>query len=898
MHLTSITVRNYRVHREQRVDFDRQRTLIGGPNESGKSTLIEAAHRALFLKAKGNTEMHRSMLSRAGGHPEVELMFESKGRAYRLVKRFSGATGTTSLTEIGGSAWAGDEAEEKLAALLGVEVGGSGGSRTAALQQWAHLWIWQGKSGTDPTEHANTQRDSLLGRLQDQGGAVTMQSDLDATVAGAIAARITEIFGKSDKPRVASDLGRAMEAEQQVKAELATAEAALERLVQAAANFSEAERRIQEADIALADIAPKQAEVEAKLAHVATLRNAEAVQAAAAKSTAEKHESLKLADEHVIKLGREIDALTSDLAPLETVTTRLMEEEEAAHQSETAAEAEWRQAGGTVRAVRLRHDLAQAHLGNIEKADRLEQLRAKLAQVRDAREIRTRLEEQLAQTPNITAEKLQQLRTLEGEGARTAAALEAIAAGIEVITSDAPVRVGDHPLGPGETYVLTDDAEITIGPSICLRIRPGGGTSLSAARQKVHQAKVKLQELLDACGLSTVAAAVEAQARRQQLETEIKTANARLDGLGAATIEKEFGVATSAAAAAQAEVDRRLVQVPGMTLPADTVDAESLLKQEHAQLREAESSESRASILREGATRRLRESAQKLTAHRERLHEKTARLADVKARLNLLIETHGTDAARSTTLAQLQAARAADETVLAATRESLKQLQPHLLESDRERYRRAFVQHSTTKGEAENVRAAAHALLQRDGSTDPHADLAVARAQVTAATGHRQRLERQAGALRLLNELFLEEQRALAEQFTAPLAARITAYLECLFGPGARAIIELEDNKFSQLRLVRSTVEQSAFDFATLSGGTREQLAAAMCLAMAEVLAETHDGCLPVIFDDAFAHSDPARVQVLQRMLDHGASRGLQIIILSCNPADYTDLGARHVPLR
>jgi len=53
-----------------------------------------------------------------------------------------------------------------------------------------------------------------------------------------------------------------------------------------------------------------------------------------------------------------------------------------------------------------------------------------------------------------------------------------------------------------------------------------------------------------------------------------------------------------------------------------------------------------------------------------------------------------------------------------------------------------------------------------------------------------------------------------------------------------------------------------------------------------------------VVFDDAFAYSDPERVVSLQRMLDLGAERGLQIIILTCNPADYAALGARQVLLR
>ena len=74
MKLLKLTVRNYRVHKERVIEFDPRTTLIGGPNESGKSTLVEAAHRVLFLKAKGVGKTHKCMKSNLhDGDPEVEL---------------------------------------------------------------------------------------------------------------------------------------------------------------------------------------------------------------------------------------------------------------------------------------------------------------------------------------------------------------------------------------------------------------------------------------------------------------------------------------------------------------------------------------------------------------------------------------------------------------------------------------------------------------------------------------------------------------------------------------------------------------------------------------------------------------------------------------------------------
>ena len=155
-------------------------------------------------------------------------------------------------------------------------------------------------------------------------------------------------------------------------------------------------------------------------------------------------------------------------------------------------------------------------------------------------------------------------------------------------------------------------------------------------------------------------------------------------------------------------------------------------------------------------------------------------------------------------------------------------------------------------------------------------------------------MSRRAAAIRLLTGLFSEEQRALAERFTRPLADAITGYLRLLFGTNARATVTWNGGNFGGLALHR---DGEAFDFAQLSGGAREQVAAAFRLAMAEILARDHGGTLPVVFDDSFTQSDPERVLVLLRLLDLAASRGLQVVLLTCDPGDYASLGARTVHL-
>ena len=67
-------------------------------------------------------------------------------------------------------------------------------------------------------------------------------------------------------------------------------------------------------------------------------------------------------------------------------------------------------------------------------------------------------------------------------------------------------------------------------------------------------------------------------------------------------------------------------------------------------------------------------------------------------------------------------------------------------------------------------------------------------------------------------------------------------------------------------------------DFAQLSGGLKEQLNAAVRMAIAHTLSEVYDGCLPLLFDDAFTNTDPVRLDV-KSMLRQAVDLGLQVVL-------------------
>jgi DNA repair exonuclease SbcCD ATPase subunit len=895
MRITYVTLRNYRLHRELKVDFDPSRTLIGGPNETGKSTLIEAVHRALFLKAKGNTEQHRAMVSSLhSGHPEVELAFEAGGNSYLLKKRFS-SIGTTTLAPSNSVSLSGDAAESELARILSVEAGVTG---KAITLQWAHLWVWQGQAGDDPSAHATAQQNGLLQRLQQMGGAAALQSELDARVAKHFAEIRDQIYTQAGKPKTGSELERAESAHALAQEELALANDRVRKLDSAAVDLENASRALLASSASLIVLEKQHEATEAKMLQLVDLRQQEAEQSHAAKGAVARHGALDSANRQILKARVDISELEESLKPQNKTIAGLESASQGAKGKAATAEMAYRTAAEAVRAARIRHDLASAHTLLFDKVENYTKLSVKGRKVSKLRRDLSELEEQLAKLPKVDKAKLNKLQKLESDCSNARSALQAMATGIEVVASDKPVKAGGQSIKAGQQQILTEDTEVQIGSAIRLRIQPGGGTSLAEARQAEGEARKNLQVVLDSVGLPSVKEATEVHASRDDFGSRIKTANAELEGMGAESLAEELQSAQNDLTAAKANVERLTALAPDIHGPKDKAAVKALAKGLEGKLCDAEDRETEAKTTRDRSAKTLVSAEEALNEKRTETEQQKLKLNGMNAQLDLLLKTHGDDTARDHALIECQSVQSAAENLLKKTTDAIIPLQPELLESDRTRIARAIKERTSEQSDARTQIAVAKAALRSDGSEDPATDLALAEAKARSASKHRSVVQRHLQAVALLGQLFQDEQRSLAEQFTKPLADKISAYLQCIFGAGAQAQVDREDNQFSSLRLYRPGFGNAPFDFDTLSGGTKEQTAAAVRLAMAEVLATDYDGCLPVVFDDAFAYSDPERVNQLQRMLDLAATRGLQVIVLTCNPADYAALGAKTVVLR
>lgn len=923
MKLLSVTVTNYRIHKELTVTFDAERTIIGGANEVGKSTLIEAIHNALFLRSRATGTVQKAMLSEFHtGHPAVEVRFEAGNFTYTVTKVFTGnASASTTLKEhamptvasvtgiaaagdptavSGGRTLHGDEAEARIHEILGADdIGGGRNLEKRVRSQWSHLWIWQGSATEDPLTHANSDRHSelLRRRLSRVDGGGVLESALDVAAARDIAARLAATFTEKGSARPKSDLGKAEETLDAAKAAHAQAAATVETLSMAVDTIDASNRTIMHCDSTLAKVRNDLEVVRNRQRQAAALDVQIAEEQAAVASATVAHADAARADAEIVACRAAIEALQSRMDPGMRALAELEHDEmdcTVQYEKDTRAMMEAGQRQVAASAAFALHDVR-------EKLERLiverEGLGGRCDRIAQQRQKAKELEAERARVPVVATAQIVELSRFDRVRESAEATLSAIATRVEVLAASGPVTLAGAELVVGSPVTITGDAELAVGgtrTTATVHISPGGGRTLADATRAADEARAALTSAMVTLGIESLEEAREFHARRQSLDADIHAVNLAIEGLGGDQAEADLQALDAEIEKVSAELQRRSPE--GLARPASLLAAQATLVDAERELAAAGEAVAVASASVESTRIRLTALATKRQQMAAELQNNRTELELLRTRGDVMEERYGAD--RNMRITELDTARLEATTRLLASRERLRCLAPEAIELDQLRLERTLANLAIERQEAETKRQLARARLELKGTTDPREDLARATARRRLAASEHASAAREGEAVKLLAVLFGEKKRQVESQYVAPLTNRVSSYLERLYGEGTSVGVSYEDGRFSRLTLTRRGLGSTTFDFQQLSSGAKEQVAAAFHLAMAEVLAEQYDGCLPVVFDDAFVNSDEDRQHALQRLLDLAASRGLQVIVLACKPDNYATLGGVNVMLR
>jgi DNA repair exonuclease SbcCD ATPase subunit len=230
---------------------------------------------------------------------------------------------------------------------------------------------------------------------------------------------------------------------------------------------------------------------------------------------------------------------------------------------------------------------------------------------------------------------------------------------------------------------------------------------------------------------------------------------------------------------------------------------------------------------------------------------------------------------------------------LAASQAEISKLTPDLVRAAIKMKQTSLEKSVGRINEAERISNTHRGVVKGRTSGDPKLTLATAVAKLESAQADYAREHTLAEALKLLGDTFESTQAELNKAFTGPLVTKIDEYAKILFGHDASIEMSQSAGTFTEPVLIRPQRGQnSTTSFDKLSGGAKEQFSAAIRLAMAEVLSKSHDGHLPVLFDDTFSYTDTENLNKVHLMLNHASEKGLQVILFTHSPALFKAMGA------
>lgn len=864
--------------------------VLAGPNEMGKSTLLDALRAALFEKHSSRAQPIAALQNdRSQAAPVVELVFEMGDGPYRITKRFIKKP-YARLSCPDGRTLEGDAAEDTLRSLLGFDEPGKTGAKPENLGMWNVLWVQQGQSFGAP-DLPESARLSLHSALELEVGAV-LGGRRGRALPLAIDKQLGELVTSGGRPRGAykDQIERSQNLHD-----------GLEGLRKRRQEFSQTLNDLEEAQDKLGRLLfsdrdeADQTELEDARTRREQIAALEAQIQAGASDLKLKERDLEQANQAQADRRRLKDEIASDEQVVETARQRLEEvryQEKEARLKLEDLRAAVRAAKSAVTGADTSVNRERRILAAVDRKVRILALQDQCKKAQDA-EKRQHAAQQGAAAILVNDKAIERIRTaakvLETVSGRLAAASTMITfdmkpeslIGIEI--DGKPLRPESQAIQVVEpaTIAIPDRGRIIVAPAIKDRDK-------LIAQQ--HDSGGKLTAGLHAVSAASIEDAEDQHARRKRLLEEAELA--RQEAAVHAPATDDYGAGAQSLAdyveGLRQVLAREKDELCLRELPSKSESQRALRSaEEHAAEARHNLEITRAQLIGPeeslgllqtelGAVKASYEIADgRLSKRREECRQGEDRCPDSQLQENI-------DKARDALISQERAVSALEAK---RTDETLPQLDARIERLDKA-IRQRREKRATLREEIAGLKSRVEALegVGLDEAIERNArDLELCEQQC-------KRCAHEVEILTLLLSALRSAEREAKERYLSPVLKRVRPYLQLLF-PGAEIAI---DENLAITGVVRSADYEEAFHH--LSMGTQEQIAVLVRLAFAEMLVEQGRPAT-VVLDDVLVFSDDPR---MPRMFDilNMAARRVQVIIFTCREQIFEKLGGRQLSLR
>jgi hypothetical protein len=831
-------------------------SVLAAPNEAGKSTLFDALQAVLFQRHTGRGRAVTALQPHQGGAPEAAVEIELDGAVWRIEKRWLSRPSARVLDGAGALVAQADAAEAWIDAQLGDRLGGPAGL----------LWVRQGQAGLDAAGPVETRRD-ILSQVAGEIDAMTGGRRMDAVLAR-VAAALDGLATATGRPRAGGPWDAALKEAEALAAQEADLAGRVATLEQALAERRKLERRRATLDDP-ADAAARAEGLARAEAAAEALRHHEARRAAAsgALRLAEATEAAALARRDALRArADEAAAAAQALAEAEALQARA-EAGAAAARAEagrltealTGAQAALGSARAALAAAQAQVQAAAAGAQAAELGDRL--ARAEAAE-------RTGAEAAQARAAVVaTPQRVEAAQQAEAALARLAAQAEAQGVVLRfAYDGDArALRDGTPVEGPQRLVAPAVFALPGLGR---LEVDPGAG---AARARDLEAARAAREAALAACGAASLAEAVAALARSEDLARDIRAARQ----MGAALAPEGIAALRLKLEATQALAG----DAPEGPAPDPAPLVAGLERAERA-VAAAEAAERAAASAAGRAEAGAAAAGATAAAARARAAAAGAALGPPDGQAAAL-------AAAESELGEARSARTGAAQAVAALAEGAPDAAS--VAAALARAKGAERAHAEERGAAEArllVLQGQIGALAEQGIEEALAEL---RGRLAAAQARAAAQGAEVTALLRLRAALAAARGAARSAYFAPVLAELAPLLSLLH-PGAG--VAMGDADLLPVALERGGVAEG---LDILSGGAREQVAVLTRLAFARLWARA-GRAVPVILDDALVQTDDERIEAMFTAL-HRAAQDQQVIVLTCRQRAFAALGGQRLEL-
>lgn len=864
--------------------------VVVGPNEMGKSTLLDALRASLFEKYSSKAQPITALQNdRNQAAPVVELAFEVDDGIYRIRKRFVKKP-YAHLFCPDGRKLEGDEAEDALRDLLGFDEPGKTGAKPETLGMWNVLWVQQGQS-FGVLDLPDSARSNLHSALESEVGEV-LGGKRGRALPDAVDKQLSELVTSTGKPRgdykelsdeIASFRSE-LEGLRTRRSDLSTTLENLEAAQETLARLSSGERDqtnkedLNAARTRHAELTKLESRIEAAVTEVElkkrNLEQAEQaltarrdlmkqidIEGAAVDTAKKKLDEVRQSEQD---LRKRVEKLRNDVKETENAVT---EADNAVSQARRVLNAVQRDS--QIRELQGRYD--KAHAAEKKQRAALQGAAAILVADENIEAIRD------------AAKDLETART-RLSAAATLISFDMASDRLSKIEVDGAVLAADQTsveAVESTTITVPDFGSVTVQPAIKDR-----DSLIEQHRSASQSLKIELED----CGVESVDLAEEQYTRREKLLRDAEFAKQEAKLHAPATDDYDAGAEPLAdhIAGLKTILERELNDLGIDGLPTEK-EAEQVLTSAQDSAQEARDTLTTARAGLVGPEEEIGRMQTELGGVRTRYEDGKERLERLRNDLSVA-EKQTSDDELDATVSAAQKALADQEKAVSSLEEqregeTLSQLEARISRLEtalQERHDKRTDLKEKIVGLRSRIEALEGAGLD-EAIQQQERELEMVEEQL-------QRYEREVSVLSLLLSTLRSAENEAKERYLSPVLKRVRPYLQLLF-PGAEIAI---DENLHIVGVVRENGYEESFEH--LSMGTQEQIAVLVRLAFAEMLVEQGHPAT-VVLDDALVFSDDQR---MGRMFDilNMVGQQVQIIVLTCREQLFEGVGGKHLSLK